>query len=65
MSEAGLTTQVTKNMVYVHPSAKTAWIVYLKANPRVEDTNILSLNYIPVRRLHIPDELDDDFYNSL
>ena len=62
MSEAGLTTQASKNMIYVQPSARAAWIAYLDANPRSEDENTLSLHDIPDGRLPTPNEFDDAFY---
>ena len=33
MSEAGLTTQASKNIVYVQPSAKATWTTYLDSKP--------------------------------
>ena len=63
MSEAGLTTQVSKNKVYVHPSDRTTWCAYLEANPRCEDANMLSLHGIPDGRLPIPDEFDEACYD--
>jgi hypothetical protein len=62
MSETGLTAQATKNRVYVQPSARAAWIAYLDANPRNEDTNILSLHNIPDGRQYGADEFDEAFY---
>ena len=62
MSEARLTTQASKNRVYVQPSARAAWVAYLDANPRSEDTNILSLHDIPDGRLLEPSEFDEAFY---
>ena len=62
MSEAGLTTQASKNRIYVQPSARAAWTAYLDANPRREDVNTLSLHDIPDGRLPTPNEFDDAFY---
>jgi hypothetical protein len=33
MLEAGLTTQASKNKIYVQPSAREAWTSYLNDNP--------------------------------
>ncbi len=62
MSEAGLTTHASKNRIYVQPSARAAWVAYLDANPRSEDTNILSLHDILDGRLPEPIEVDEAFY---
>jgi hypothetical protein len=32
MSEVGLTTQASKNRVYIQPSARAGWIAFLEAN---------------------------------
>ena len=63
MSEAGLATQASKNRVYGQPSAKSAWIAYLDAKPRCEDSNVISLHDNPNGRLHIPDESKDVYYD--
>jgi hypothetical protein len=62
MSEAGLITQATKNRAYVQPSARATWITYLDANPRIGDTNTLSLHDIPDGRLPEHDELYGALY---
>jgi len=41
MSEAGLTTQATKNRAYVQPFARAMWIAYPDANPRNGDMDTL------------------------
>jgi hypothetical protein len=63
MSEAGLTTQASKILVHVQPSARAGWIAYLDANPRSEDRNILSIHDIPVGRLPSAKEFDEAFYD--
>jgi hypothetical protein len=62
MSEAFLRTQASKNMVYVPPIAWDAWVAYLEANPRGEDTNCLYLHDISGGRLPPPTENDEAFY---
>ena len=63
MSEAGLKTQAIKNRVYVPPSARTGWIAYLEANPRLADPFVLCLHDILDGRLLPPSESEDAFYN--
>ena len=63
MYEAWLTTQASKNRIYVHPSAKaTAWCAYLEANHRCEDASVLSLHDSPNGRLPVPVEFDKAYY---
>ena len=62
MSEAELTTQATKNRVYVQSSARASWIAYLDTNPRSEATKTFSLHDIPDGRLSEPDAQDEAFY---
>jgi hypothetical protein len=58
MSEVGLTTQATKNMIYVQPSAREAWISYLEDNPRNYDPSIFSIHDCPDGRIPPFDEHD-------
>ena len=58
MSEAGLTTQATKNMIYVQPSAGEAWTSYLEDNPRISDPSIFSIHDCPDGRIPPSDEHD-------
>ncbi len=44
MSEAGLATHAPKNTIYVKLYARATWCAYLEANPRCEDTSVLSLH---------------------
>ena len=62
MSEAGLTTQASKNKIYVQPYARATWCAYLEANPRCEDASVLSLHDIPDGRLPAPVEFDEAYY---
>ena len=62
MSEAGLTTQTTKNKIYVQPSARTAWLSYLEENPRNPDPNVFSIHDIADGRLP-PTEEHVAFYD--
>jgi hypothetical protein len=55
MSEAGLTTHATKNMVYVQPPALARWTTYLNNNPRNAE-GTLSLH--DIRDGRIPIEID-------
>ena len=64
MSEAGLTTQASKNIFYVRPSARATWMAYLDSNPRFVDTNVLSLYDIPDGRLPKLDESEDSHHDS-
>jgi hypothetical protein len=61
MSEAGLTTQASKNKIYVQPYARATWCAYLEANPRCEDASVLSLHDIPDGRLPAPVEFDEAY----
>jgi hypothetical protein len=68
MSETGLTTQASKNRIYVQPSARAAWITYLDANPRCKDANTLSLHDIPDGRLPgraSTNEFDETVYDEV
>jgi hypothetical protein len=62
MSEAGLTTQASKNRVYVKSSARVEWIAYLDASPLSEEYNTISLDGIMDGRLPNLDEFDEAFY---
>jgi len=64
MSQAWLTTQASKNIVYVQPSARQAWTSYLNDNPRCSDPSILGLHDIPDGRNPPPEENDDSFYDN-
>jgi hypothetical protein len=58
MSECGLTTQATKNRVYVKPSARDARISYLEENPRNPDPLTFSIHDFPDGRIMPSDEYD-------
>jgi len=58
MSDCGLTTQATKNMVYVQPSAKAAWTSYLNENPKNLDPLSFSIHDFPVGRIMPIDDYD-------
>ena len=58
MSEVGLTTQALKNMIYVQPSAREAWISYLEGNPRSFDPSIFAIHDCPGGRIPPSDEHD-------
>jgi len=58
MSEIGLTTQATKNKMYVQHSARTAWLSYLEKNPRNLDPNVFSIHDIHDGRLPPTEELE-------
>ncbi len=62
MSEVGLTTQASKNRMYVPPFARAGWVAFMEANLRCEDPNFLSLHDIPDERLPEPRELEEVFY---
>ena len=44
--EAGLTTHVVKNMIYVHPSDRARWVQFLDTTPR-DPTAALPIHDIP------------------
>jgi hypothetical protein len=58
MSECGLTTQAIKNMVYVQPSVRPAWISYLDDNPKNPDPVSFSIHDFPEGRIFPTDEYD-------
>jgi hypothetical protein len=58
MSEAGLTTQATKNRIYVQPLAREAWISYLEDNNRSVDPSIFSIHDCLDGRIPPSDEHD-------
>jgi len=58
MSECGLTTQATKNRVYVQPSTRAAWIFYLGENPRTPNPLSFSIHDFPDGRNMPTDEYD-------
>ena len=63
MPEAGLTTQATKNMLYVQPSSKTGWLTCLNDNPRRSEDGPLSIHDIPdgrIQHLNEPDSTSTD-----
>ncbi len=61
MSEAGLTTQASKNIVYVQSSAREAWTSYFDDNPRITDMYILCIHDIPDGRNPPPEENENSF----
>jgi len=63
MSEAVLTTQVTKNNIYVQPSARIAWLSYLEENPRNPEPAVFSIHDISNGRLPPPEE-HEAFYDT-
>jgi len=64
MSEASLTIQATKNIGYVQPPTRAAWISYLEESPRSSDTFALSLHDIPDGSLP-PAAEHEPFYDPL
>ena len=56
MSEAGLTTHATKNMIYVWLCARAACLSYLEENPLNPDPVVFSIHDIPDGRLPPPEE---------
>jgi hypothetical protein len=62
--EAGLTTQATKNKVYVQPFDRATWIAYLEENPRNSHISALSFHNIPDGRLP-PAEEHEPYYDPL
>jgi len=64
MSEAGLTSQATKNRIYVQPSARATWIAYLEECPRNSDPSAFSIHDIPDGRLP-PAEEHEPFYDPM
>jgi len=61
MPVAVLTTQATKNKIYVQPSARSDWLSYLEENPRSPDPTVFSIHDILGGRLP-PAEEHEAFY---
>jgi hypothetical protein len=56
--EAGLTTQVVKNRIFVQPSARTGWVQFLESTPR-DPSAQLPIHDIPDRSV-LSNPLDPD-----
>ncbi len=64
MSKASLSTQATKNIIYVQPSARAAWLTYLEENPRCADSIVFFIHEIHDGRLP-PAEDSEDFCDPM